>query len=192
MLGQMTLLAPLKTDKLRNRVQVEIVTTAQARHTLEKFHYLHRARVGRQINYAVIIDGMIDGVITYAYPMMSAPLAGVPSDELVEFARLFLFSNIPHTATCAIGKTLKRISRDWLTLFPGSKPLRLVVSWSDTEYHKGTIYKAANFEWFRKSTGAPWGKQQKEAGSSKRGDRVRHGDYDHIKDCWLYWLHKQP
>jgi hypothetical protein len=188
MLFQLALFAPDKKDKLKNRVQLEIISTADARYMLEKFHYLHRSRVGAQINYAVLIDGMVDGIITYALPMMSAPILGIPSDELLEFARLFLYSNIPHSATCAIGKSLRRIKRDWNLLHPAMKTPRLIVSWSDTTRHKGTIYKAANFEWLRKSTGAPWGKQQREPGSSKRGDRERHGDYGNIKDCWIYHI----
>lgn len=157
--------------------------TRDARYMLEKFHYLHRARCGRQINYAVSIDGVVDGVITYAYPMMSAPLEGVPSDELVEFARLYLHSNIPHTATCAIGKTLKRIRKDWITMFPDAKPLRLVVSWSDTEYHVGTIYKAANFKWLRRRKGQQPGNVKP---PPNRASRPKHSDYDHEKDCWVY------
>lgn len=187
MLGQISLFAPDKSLPLRRRVSVELITLEQARYTLENFHYLHRARVGRQLNYAVLIDGVVDGVITYAYPMMSAPLLGVPADELVEFARLFLYQNIPHTATCAIGKSIKHLVSDWPRLFPDSKPIKLIVSWSDTEYHKGTIYKAANFQWIKKTRGAPPGN----VSGSKRGAREKHGDYSHDKDCWVYWLTKE-
>ena len=184
MIGQFSLFKPDETLPLRQRVQVQLVSTEQARYALEKFHYLHRARVGRQLNYAILIDGMVDGVITYAYPMMSAPLEGVPSDELIEFARLYLNQNIPHTATCAIGKTLRHIKYDWMKSFPDSKIPRLVVSWSDTEYHKGTIYKAANFKWLRRTNGTPHGNKA----TSKRGQRDQHSDYSHDKDCWIYWL----
>lgn len=184
MLGQISLFRPSETLPLKKRVQVEIIQLEQARYMLENFHYLHRARVGRQINYAVMIDGVCDGVITYAYPMMSADLAGVPSDELIEFARMYLHQNIPHSATCAIGKTLRRVKNDWMRLFPDSKPPRLVVSWSDTEYHKGTIYKAANFKWLRRTHGQPPGNKA----GSKRGARVQHGDYSHDKDCWIYHI----
>jgi hypothetical protein len=184
MLGQITLFSPDKSLPLRRRVQVEVVTTAQARHILEKYHYLHRARTGRQINYAVIIDDLIDGIITFAYPMMSVPLNGIPSDEIIEFARMYLHSNIPHTATCAIGKVLKRVRADWLRLFPESKAPRLIVSWSDTVYHKGTIYKASNFTFHRRTKGAPPGN----SATSKRGARVKHSDYSHDKDCWIYPL----
>lgn len=182
MIGQFALFAPDAVQPLRKRVSVEIVETSQARHALVNFHYLHRARVGRQINYAILIDGVVDGVITFAYPMMSAPLNGVPSDEVIEFARMYLHQNIPHTATCAIGKVLKRVKADWMRLFPDSKVPRLVVSWSDTTIHKGTIYKAANFQFFRRSKGSAPGNKA----SSKRGVRAQHTDYSHDKDCWLY------
>jgi hypothetical protein len=184
MLGQTTLFAPEITEPLRNRVELVRVELSDVRQILERFHYLKRCRTGRQINYAVLIDGICDGVITYAYPMMSASLCEVPSDELLEFARLYLKQNIPHSASCAVGKSLKRIRRDWLQEYPDAKSPRLVVSWSDTEYHKGTIYKASNFQWLRRSVGASHGN----AATSKRGARVRHSDYRHDKDCWIYWL----
>ena len=184
MLGQFTLFKPDETAKLRNRIQLEPISVADARYTLEQFHYLRRARTGRQINYAIIINGVVDGVLTYAYPMMSAPLHNIPSDEVLEFARLFLESNIPHSASCAIGKSLKRIKRDWMNKFPDAKEPRMVVSWSDTTRHKGTIYKAANFEWSHLSKGASHGNSP----NSKRGKRKKHTDYRNDKDCWIYHL----
>ena len=185
MIGQISLFHDEKV-KLKNRITLQLVPVADVRKILEKRHYLRRARTGRQINYAILIDGVVDGVITYAYPMMSADLEGVPSDELLEFARLYLASNIPHSASCAIGKSLRRIQKDWATLYPDAKIPRLVVSWSDTTRHTGTVYKAANFEWLRRSRGVPPGN----AATSKRGARVSHDDYNHDKDCWIYWFKK--
>ncbi len=187
MLGQMTMFAPDTSLPLRKRVAVELVELADVRNMLEQFHYLHRVRTGRQLNYAVLIDGVVDGVITYAYPMMSAPLAGVPSDELLEFARMYLYQNIPHSASCAIGQTLRRVRGDWVMAFPDAKSPRLVVSWSDTVYHKGTIYKAANFEWLKLSKGDNRKAPRNQAGT-KRGLREQHGDFSHDKDCWIYRL----
>jgi hypothetical protein len=186
-IGQLSLESVDASLPLRRRVSVQLVTLASARQAFEKFHYLHRARTGRQLNYAVLIDGVVDGFITYAYPMMSADLCGVPSDELLEFARMYLHSNIPHTATCAIGQTLRRVKRDWVQSFPDAKTPRLVVSWSDTTRHLGTIYTAANFVWLRRTKGQPHGNKP----GSKRGAREQHGDYSHDKDCWIYWLCKE-
>lgn len=184
MLGQYSLFTPSETLSLRHRVTVQIISTSDASYMLKRFHYLHRVRVGRQINYAILIDGQIDGVITFAYPMISSPICNVSSDELIEFARLYLHKNIPHTATCAIGKVLKRIKQDWQLLFPTAKTIKLDVSWSDTVFHKGTIYKASNFTWLKRTKGSPPGN----SATSKRGKRENHSDYSHDKDCWIYWL----
>lgn len=99
MLGQMALF-PKATGKLKNRIELAPVELWQVRNMLEAYHYLNRVRTGRQINYAVLIDGVVDGVITYAYPMMSSDIEGVPSDELVEFARLYLHQNPPFGVVC--------------------------------------------------------------------------------------------
>ena len=183
MLGQTELFVPEPTAKLRDRVTVALITTAQARHTLETFHYLHRTRSGPQLNYAVTIDGIVDGVITYAYPMMSAPLLGVPSDELLEFARLYLHQNLPHSASCAIGKTIRRVQAEWQRKHPEAKPPRLVVSWSDSTRHLGTVYKAANFTWIKRSSHRGVGRYR---GPGKY--RTKYADFKNEKDCWVFWF----
>jgi len=185
-LGQINLFAPPVDAPLRDRVQIALCDLADVRSTLQHHHYLRRCRTGRQLNYLVSIDGVVDGVITFAYPMMSADVAGIPSDELVEFARLYLARNVPHTASCAIGQALRRVKPDWAQRFPDAKPVHLVVSWSDTEHHKGTVYKAANFRWLHRTKGQPHGN----SATSKRGARAQHGDYGHDKDCWVYPLDK--
>ncbi len=186
MIGQRSLFEPDKSASLKHRVELQRISVADARFALEQFHYLRRARTGRQLNYAVLFDGQVDGVLTYAYPMMSAPLCGVPSDELLEFARLYLASNTPHVASCAIGKSLRIVERDWATVYRDAKRPRLVVSWSDSTRHTGVIYKAANFVWLKRSKGHPPGNKA----TSKRGQREGHSDYSHDKDCWVYLLDK--
>lgn len=185
MIGQTLLWAPDTTLPLRRRVTVELITAAEARHALVTWHYLHRVRVGRQLNYAVAIDGVVDGVITYAYPVVIAPIDGVPTGECAEFARLYLHSNVPHTATCAIGKSLRRLRQDWAAAFSDAKPLRLVVSWSDRTRHTGTIYRAANFAWLKVSRGDHRTARRKPC-PSKYGVKQLHPTLAHDKDCWIY------
>lgn len=186
MIGQASLFPPDVSLPLRKRVEVQLISVADARYTLEQLHYLRRCRTGRQLNYAVLIDGVVDGVITIAYPSGAITLLGLAPGEFVEFARLFLASNIPHSASCAIGKVMRRLAGDWLAAFPNATPPRLVVSWSDREYHKGTIYKAANFQWIKESPGAAAGGLRR--GHKRWGERGRYADLGHIKDCWVYWL----
>ena len=44
-IGQASLFAP--EGKLKNRVELQRISVAEARNALEKHHYLHRARTGR-------------------------------------------------------------------------------------------------------------------------------------------------
>jgi hypothetical protein len=185
-IGQTSLFPP--EGKLRDRVELARITVADARHALEKYHYLHRTRTGRQVNYAVSVDGVVDGVITYAYPMMSAPLLGTPSDELIEFARLYLHSNGHNVASCAINQSLRRLRQDWATEYPDAKQLQLCVSWSDTTRHRGIIYLASNFVWVHRTKGRSENHRPGNAVGSKRGARAAHGDYSNDKDCWVYWF----
>ena len=182
MLNQYGLFPPTG-GKLKNRLQLIGVTVQQSRYILENCHYLGRVRVGRQINYAVMIDGLCDGVITYAYPFTTSTISGVLPGEVVEFARLYLLSNIEHSASCAVGKSLRRIKNDWSYKYKDAKELKLVVSWSDTTRHKGTIYKASNFIYDgskkvnpRRHLGGVW------------KNRKDNSDYHNKKDRWLYWL----
>lgn len=192
MIGQTLLWAPEPTLPLRKRVTVERITAAEARHALVTWHYLHRVRTGRQLNYAVAIDGVVDGVITYAYPACSKSIDGVIPGEVLEFARLYLHSNVPHTASCAVGQTLRRIRRDWQQAWPDAPPIRMVVSWSDRTRHVGTIYKAANFQWLKVSKGDHRSAVRKPC-PSRYGLRKLHPTLGNDKDCWIYrWPGDRP
>ena len=50
------------------------------------------------------------------------------------------------------------------------------MSWSDSEVHKGTIYKAANFEWVKRTKGKPHGNKP----NIKRGARKHTDNYTPI------------
>jgi len=184
MIGQIDMFHESSDLPLRKRVSLQIVTTATVRSALVKYHYLHRARTGRQLNYEVSIDGVVDGVITFAYPMMSAPVNGVPSDEMVEFARLYLHSNIPHSASCAAGRhssESRRIGRkrfrhqnqyEWLYRGPTQH-----VTWA-------LSIKPPILSMMELVEGGVHGNSE----ISKRGARVAHDDYKHSKDRWIYML----
>jgi hypothetical protein len=161
-----------KSLPLRRRVGLYRVSFSNARYMLEELHYLHRMRTGRQVNYVVTVNGIVDGIITYAVPKWTTGALGVPSAEIVELARLYLYSNIPHTASCAVGKSLRTIRLDWWFMYPDAQLPRLVVAWSDIEQHEGTVYKAANFTWWKRA----------------KGRRRVHDDGKHDKNGWVYWL----
>ena len=180
MLGQISLFKSEEQGNIRNRVELIAIDFESARYMLTNFHYLKRARTGRQINYAVLFDNVVEGVITYARPFTTTKIEGIEIDRCLEFARLYLVNNRAHVASCSIGKSLKRICKDWMLCYPESKVPVLVVSWSDRELHKGTIYKAANFIYSGSSRPRP----------HRTGRWKNYPDYFHSKDRWVYWLDK--
>lgn len=71
--------------------------------------------------------------------------------QVLSLARLWLHDDLPHNSeTCVIAKALKLIQRRWLEVHPPRFPdqpyhILKVISYADTRYHQGTIYRAANF-----------------------------------------------
>lgn len=71
--------------------------------------------------------------------------------QVLSLARLWLHDDLPRNSeTCVIGKALKLVQRRWLEVHPPRFPRQpyhvvKIISYADTRYHKGTIYRAANF-----------------------------------------------
>ena len=182
MLGQ-TVIFSTKKKSLRNRVQLMIIKPKIANDIVTKYHYLHRGRVMAQIAYGIFLDDVMTGVIIYAYPTFTERFKGYLPMEWLEFARLYLKDNIPHLASCSVGKSLRRIKRDWEMKYPDKPSVVGVVSYSDTTRHKGTIYKASNFIYDGKTKG------HKELCYKKNeGRKSTYEDLRHPKDRWIYWL----
>jgi hypothetical protein len=157
----------------------------EVRSLYEEGHYLHRVRVGRQLNYAIEKDGILYGAICFALPMMRNGYLGFTSTQMVEFARLYLTENVPGLAVYSIGVALRLIRKDWIVAFPSAEIPLVVVSWHDTWMHLGTVYKAANFE-FYKNTARPRKRGMRR--DKWPGVRELTPDYTHVKGIWLYPL----
>ena len=71
--------------------------------------------------------------------------------QVLCLARLWLHDDLPRNSeTCTIAKALRRMQRRWLEVHPPRFPdepyhVRKIISYADTRYHNGTIYRAANF-----------------------------------------------
>ena len=168
--------------KLRNRVAVERAPIAWANALVVKYHYLHRPVHPRAhpFAYRITLDGKAVGCIVMATPhfVRQRGLFGYPGLptkwQVLVVARLWLDPAVQvrqpnghasNVASCALGKMLRRVQRDWLEHHPPRFPdlpyhIRLVLAYADTGMgHEGTIYKAANFRL--------WGET--------RNNRPRHG-----------------
>lgn len=168
-------------------LHIKVIADKIADNEVRVHHYLHRARVGRRLSYGIFIGTELEGVITYAYPMICSKICGVPSDEMLEFGRMFLRHNIPNMASRSISFTLKRVRADWIKKYPSAKEPKLIITWADTVVHRGTIYKASNFWYFRRTKPRARGPNRNNAFV---GGREMRADHWHPKDCYLYPLDK--
>lgn len=174
---------------------IELCPLSDVRALYENGHYLRRVRVGRQLNYAIDIDGRLAGAICYALPMMRTGYLGLSSNEMIEFARLFLVRNAPGLAVFSIAHTLRRVKNDWLTMYPLAPSPRLVVSYHDTALHSGTVYKAANFYFYRLTRPRKRGPNRyvkdRVGNSGFEGARSYTVEDSRVKGTWLYPLDKR-
>lgn len=133
-------------DKLRTRVQVIRCSQDWADAMAVKYHYLHRRLHPRAhpFSYQVVLDDRIAGFITYATPhfVRQRDLFGYPGLptkwQVLMLARFWLRDDCPkHTASCALGRSLRRVPADWLEHHPPVDPsqpyeIEMVLSYADT------------------------------------------------------------
>ncbi len=182
--------------KLRQRVGLDIADLKEATAAIVRNHYLHRGRTMAQIPYWVLLDGERVGVLLYSYPRMSATFQGYGPMDIVELARMWLDPAVQGmrlvdsqgrehafaVATCAVGKSLRRIRQDWHGKYPHLPGVLAVVSWADEEHHEGTIYRAANFREVGRSGGTLHGNTYRRNG----GHDQLNPDYLHMKRAFIF------
>ena len=151
---------------LRQRIELEVVDRDWLNEMATRYHYMHRPvhLRGCPFGWAVLFDskrfqsdGAPSGFIMFAsihFVRLHGEFGyeGLPSKwQVLSLSRLWLHDNLPRNSeTCTIAKALKRVQRRWLEVHPPRFPdqpyhVRKVISYADTRYHRGTIYRAANF-----------------------------------------------
>lgn len=166
-------------SKLKQRISVERCDLGWAQNLVEKQHYLHRKVHPRAhpFAYTIALDDQVVGCIIMATPHFTKlkglfGYEGLPTKwQVLLIARFWLTgevqahqsnSHASNVASCAIAQLLKRVQRDWLEHHPPRFPdqpyqIRLILAYADINAgHKGTIYKATNFEcWGETNNGRP-------------------------------------
>ena len=132
------------------------------------------SNVVRNTHY--VCYGAYHGSVYYAVGIWSSPVAQNRFENgrtLLELRRLAIRDEAPkYTATWMIAKMIKDIR----LLFPDIKKL---ISYQDTEVHKGTIYKASNWFVDGESEGLSW----------TTAERARNPDQTTAKKIrWAYLL----
>jgi hypothetical protein len=137
-----------------------------------QYHYMHRPVHPRATPFGWGIefdgaqlqpDGAPSGFIVFSsihYTKLRGEFGyeGLPTKwQVLSLSRLWLHDNLPRNSeTVTIGKAMRAVQKRWLEVHPPvfwDQPyeIRKVISYSDTRYHQGTIYKAANFREYGKT-----------------------------------------
>jgi hypothetical protein len=183
-------------EKLSKRLTLEIADLKESSKIIKRHHYLHRGRTMSQLPYWICIDGEKVGVLLYSLPRVSNPIDGIEPMKLLELARLWINPSVQNltyedrngkshslpVASCAMGKSIKRVRNDWEMKYPNLPGIDAIVSWCDDTRHEGTIYKSSNFKVTGKSGGNSHG-----AGKRKvSGNYIPRKDFRNIKTRFLY------
>jgi len=151
---------------LPQRINLRVMDRKWLNDMATAHHYMHRGVHQRACPFGWAIefdgelyhqDGRPNGFIIFAsihYTKLRGEFGyeGLPTKwQVLSLSRLWLHDDLPHNSeTTVIAKAMKQVQRRWLEVHPPvmwDQPyqIRKIISYSDTRYHQGTIYKAANF-----------------------------------------------
>jgi hypothetical protein len=187
---------PDKTVQSSLQVSVVPAPLNEATRLIVEKHYLHRGRTMAQFPYWIIVDGHERGVVLYALPRLSVEFHGYHPMKLIELARLWVDPEVQqlhvtdqngrrHTSAVAgraVASSLRRVRSDWELKYPHLPDLEACVAWADLQRHKGTVYRATNFEEVGISGGRLPGGWARPNGGMHR----HHADYRNKKIAFIY------
>jgi hypothetical protein len=119
---------------------------------LLKYHYLKDISKGFKsgYNYGLFINDRCVGVIIFTgfpVPELAKGMLGLNRNEqegLFELSRLCLTPDIQSTehnlASWFVSKAIKLLRKD--------TNVKVILSYADSEFHSGTVYKASNFKYY--------------------------------------------
>ena len=182
--------------KLSKRLTIEIAPLKESSLIIIHHHYLHRTRTMSQLSYWICIDEIPVGVLLYSLPRVNVPIDGIEPMKLLELARLWIHPSVQNLfyedrngkshslsiASCAMGKSIKRVKTDWYMKYPNLPKIDAIISWCDDKRHKGTIYKSSNFIVTGKSGGNSHGNGKRK----DSGNYLPHKDFKNVKTRFLY------
>jgi hypothetical protein len=122
---------------------------------MERYHYLGDAAVvGETLRYAAFLDSELVALLGWG----SASLHNGPRDRylgwsaaaqrahrhlVVNNVRFLMLVRQPHLASRVLAANLRRLSRDWQTIY--GHPVVLAESFVDSSRFRGTCYRASNW-----------------------------------------------
>lgn len=128
------------------------VSKMQAASILDKFHYLKDISKGFKsgYNYGLFCDDELVGVCIFTgfpVPELAKGMLGLERTDqegLFELSRLCLKPTVQaqehNLASWFISRAIRRLRKEAL--------VRVILSYADSEFHKGTVYSATGFDYY--------------------------------------------
>lgn len=163
----------MKNTKLQ--FSIKLITKDECAEILIKYHYL--SRISRSFksgyNFGLFKDNILVGCCIFTgfpVPELSKGMLGLERDDqagLFELSRLCLDPVVQYTEHNIASWFVSRAIRQ----FRKETNVRVILSYADSEFHSGTVYKACNFVYYGLTDAKPdfWIKQSD--GSFKKHSR---------------------
>ena len=136
----------------KSEFRIDKITKAEAKKILLNYHYLKdKSKTFKSgFNYGLFKGEELVGVVIYTgfpVPELSKGMLGLERNEqegLFELSRLCIHPDVQkaeHNITSwFVSRTIKILKKE--------TNVRVILSYADSEYHAGTIYRACNFEYY--------------------------------------------
>jgi hypothetical protein len=137
---------------MKNNFQISLITKKQSEALLLTHHYLKDISRGFKsgYNFGLFKEDKVVGVCIFTgfpVPELSKGMLGLPreqQDGLFELSRLCLEPTVQETehnlASWFVSRCIKQLCK--LT------KVRIILSYADSEFHNGIVYKACNFKYY--------------------------------------------
>ena len=136
----------------KSEFTINKITKEQAKKILLEYHYLKdKSKTFKSgFNYGLFKGKELVGVVIYTgfpVPELSKGMLGLERDQqegLFELSRLCIHPDVQNTehniASWFVSRTIKTLKKE--------TNVKVILSYADSEYHTGTIYRACNFEYY--------------------------------------------
>lgn len=139
----------------KNQFSIQKINKEQAKSILLSYHYLKDISKGFKsgYNYGLFKENKLVGIIIYTgfpVPELVVGMFGLDRKDqagMFELSRLCIepeTQKIEHNlASWFVSKTIRLLTKE--------TKVRAILSYADCDFHKGTVYRAANFDYYGKS-----------------------------------------
>jgi len=132
---------------------VKLTTKDQVKPLLDEHHYLSKIQRGFKsgYNYALYYNGDVVGACLFTGIPVKELLKGMlggnfndSQDGLFELSRLVIHPDVQESeyniTSWFVARSIRQLRKD--------TDVKLILSYADNDYHKGTIYKALGFDYY--------------------------------------------